>query len=236
MKIIKKVKYPLTIVFLLLITISIYNIKKNLNNRKYDIELSNNDNELIINTNDNLEIEEKDTIEKCNIDIKGAINNPGVYLVDCSSTVNDVINLAGGLSDNANTKVTNLAKKVFNEMVIIIYTDEEIKNSNIVDTVIKVIDKECNCPNIQNDSCINTEIKEEITNSNNDQSDKNSLVNINTATLSELQELDGIGESKAKAIIEYREKNGNFKDIEELLNVSGIGNSLYDGIKGKITV
>ena len=78
----------------------------------------------------------------------------------------DVITRAGGLMENDDTDNINLSKKVTDEMVIIIYTNEEVKNSNIVDTVIKVIDKECVCPNIQNDGCINTEINDSITNVN----------------------------------------------------------------------
>lgn len=235
MKLIKKYKYLLTIIMIIIITITTLTLKVKLNDQEYKIESKKE--EIVLNkTNEEELAKDNNKEEKCYIDIKGAVNNPGVYLIDCSSTVYDVINLAGGLSDNANTSVTNLAKKVFNEMVIVIYTNDEIKNSNIVDTVIKVIDKECNCPNIQNDSCINTEIKEEITNSDNEQTDNNLLININTATLKELQQLDGIGESKAKSIIEYREKNGSFNSIDELLKVNGIGDSLYEDIKGKITV
>ena len=74
---------------------------------------------------------------------------------------------------------------------------------------------------------INDKIEDEIGGS--------SLININTANLEKLQELTGIGESKAKAIIEYREKNGNFNSIEDLLNVEGIGNTLYEQIKIYIT-
>ena len=115
-------------------------------------------------------------------------------------------------------------------MVIIIYTKEEVKKSNIVDTVVKVVEKECVCPNIQNDGCLNTEIKENITNKENEE-----LVNINTATVEELQTITGIGESKAKSIIEYRKVNGNFKTIEDIKNVEGIGEKLYESIKIYIT-
>lgn len=162
------------------------------------------------------------------VDIKGAINNPGVYKVPVGTRVNDVINAAGGLTDNADTSLINLSKLVIDEMVIIIYTKDEVQNSNLVNTVIKVVEKECVCPNIENDSCINDKITDTITGGN-------GKVNINTASMEELSKLDGIGESKAQAIIKYREENGNFKTIEDITNVSGIGSSVYEKIKDNIT-
>lgn len=62
------------------------------------------------------------------------------------------------------------------------------------------------------------------------------LININTASLEQLMTLSGIGESKAKSIISYREENGNFKAIEDITKVSGIGQALYEKIKDYITV
>lgn len=227
MKIVRKIIYPITIFLIILTIIGVLITKKNLNNNKYnDIE--------IVKEQDSLNLENLKEIEeekiKLNVDIKGAIKKPGVYKIDSNLTVNDVINIAGGLTENADTSVTNLAKKITDEMVIIIYTKEEVKKSNIVDTVVKVVEKECVCPNIQNDGCLNTEIKENITNKENEE-----LVNINTATVEELQTITGIGESKAKSIIEYRKTNGNFKTIEDIKNVEGIGEKLYESIKIYIT-
>lgn len=228
MKIIRKILYPLTIVLILFIIVCIIFVKINLKNKQYkDIEIESD----IIKENT---IEEKEEIEdepiKYHIDIKGAINNPGVYELSSNLTVNDAINIAGGLTKDADTSVINLAKKITDEMVIIIYTKEEVKKSNIVDTVIKVVEKECICPNIKNDGCLNTEIDDTISNKEN-----NELININTATEEELKNIKGIGESKAKSIIEYRTKNGNFKSIEDIKNVEGIGDTLYETIKIYIT-
>ena len=64
----------------------------------------------------------------------------------------------------------------------------------------------------------------------------NALININTATPEELQSLSGVGETRAKAIIEYREKNGKFQTIEDIKNVSGIGDSTFENIQNDITV
>ena len=93
----------------------------------------------------------------------------------------------------------------------------------------KFVDKECVCPSVKNDGCLNTELDK---NNNENFPDK---ININTATVEDLMSLSGVGESKAKAIIEYRNKNGNFKSIEDLLNVSGIGEKLYEEIKIYLT-
>ena len=216
MKIIRKLKYPLTIILIITLIIYIYLTKQQLNKNKYNDSLKE---ELIVEETTENEIDD----EMWNIDIKGAIQKPGVYKINCNNTINDIINLSGGLTKEADTSLINLAKKIEDEMVIIIYTKEEVKNSNIVDTVIKVVEKECVCPNIENDGCINDKIENTIENNN--------LININTATLEILMTIPGIGESKAKTIIEYRNENGNFNSIEDLLNVNGIGEKLYEQIK-----
>ena len=226
MKIIRKIIYPLTIILFVLIFIVIIVIKNNLNKNKYN-EIKITDDIVKEETKEEKNIEEK---VKYNIDIKGAVKKPGVYQLDSNLTVNDAINIAGGLTNEADTSIINLAKKIIDEMVIIIYTKEEVKNSNIVDTVIKVVEKECICPNIENDGCLNNEITDNITNKEN-----SNLVNINTASIEELKTINGIGESKAKKIIEYREQHGNFKNIEDIKNVEGIGDSLYETIKIYIT-
>ena len=151
------------------------------------------------------------------VDIKGMILNPGVYEVDSTSRVNDVIALAGGLIEGADTSKINLAKIVEDEMTIIIYSNTEVLE--------KFKEENCVCQkcDIVNDACINDDNSGE-------------LVNINSAGLEELQKIEGIGESKAKAIIKYREENGFFKVIDDIKNVSGIGESLFEKIKIYITV
>ena len=222
LRFLKKYKYVMTIFLFMLIIFYIVFVKVNLKSKEKNLV----DNQVVINEVEKVEVDLKDDLVY--VDIKGAVKKPGVYKINSDKKIIDVITIAGGLMENANTDNINLSKKVTDEMVIIIYTDEEVKNSNIVDTVIKVIDKECVCPNIQNDGCINTEINDSITNVNN-------IININTATLKELMSINGLGEAKAKAIIKYREENGYFKIIDDLLNVSGIGEALFEKIKEYIT-
>ncbi len=168
------------------------------------------------------EEKEERIIEKYKVDIKGQIVKPGVYEVEQDSRVIDVIKLAGGLKKDANTDFLNLSKKVEDGTVIWVYTKKEIEQLKKTKTVIEYIEKECHCPDVSNSACINKE-------------DSNSKVNINTATLEELTKLTGIGEAKAKLIIEYR-TNKPFKKIEDIMNVSGIGESAYEKIKNLITV
>ena len=161
------------------------------------------------------------------VDIKGAVNNPGVYKLKEDSRVIDVINESGGLKENADTSIINLSKKIIDEMVIIIYTKEDIqKYKENIST--KKIEEEIKKEIVSIDKNNKAEIS-----TNKEISSK---VNINTATKEELQKLSGIGESKAEAIIKYREEKGPFEKIEDIKNVSGIGESAFEKIKENITV
>ncbi len=188
--------------------------------------------------------EEQEVIEKeFYVEVKGEVKNPGVYKIEENKRIIDVISKAGGLTKNANTSYLNLSKKVVDEMVIIIYSQKEIeeynKNLDKEKEVLKYIEieKECVCPNTNNDACINK--KEEVNNTpkGNTTSDlkEQKLININSATIEELTSISGVGESKAKAIIEYRETT-KFKVIDDIKNVTGIGDSLFEKIKDYITV
>ncbi len=167
-------------------------------------------------------------IPKYKVDIKGYVKKPGVYEVEEGTIVNDVISLAGGLKSGATTKNINLSKRVKDEMVIYIYTSNELKKYESAP-------QECKCDDVVITSCEGSSIiTSEIPTTSS--SEQNSIININTASLEELMKLSGVGEAKAKAIIEYREKNGKFNTIEDIKNVSGIGEAAYQKIKDNITV
>lgn len=197
--------------------------------------------EVILEEN-NLELKEENIEEVTNIkikvDIKGAVKNPGVYEVEENSRVSDVINISGGLTSEADTSVINLSKNVIDEMVIIIYTKDEINEMKEGSTSIKYVEKECVCPKIENNACIEDKIDNIPNNENNsnDKNEANGKVSLNKATLDELMTLDGIGEKKAQAIIDYRNKNNGFKTVEELLEVDGIGSTTYEKIKDRLTL
>lgn len=229
----KKIKkyFKLIIILLIIILVIGYIIIKLYLNKNDSVEVVLD--EFDLEFNENINVKEDVTFDSNKIfyvDIKGAVQNPGVYEIEENKKVIDVINLAGGFTANADTSLINLAKKVSDEMVIIIYTVEEVKNSKEPEAVIKIIEKECVCPEINNDACINNGI------SNETETGDLGVVNINTASLDELLTLTGIGESKARAIIEYRESFGLFTTKEDIMNVDGIGESLYEKIKENITV
>lgn len=172
---------------------------------------------------------EKEKI-KYMVDIKGEVISPGIYELENNSRVIDVIKLAGGLTENADTTVINLSKRIEDEMVIIIYSKWQVENWKETKEQEKYLQEQCISPKegqTKNDACI--EDAEESTDS------FPSIININTATKEELMTLTGIGEAKADAIISYREKMP-FTKIEDIKNVSGIGDSVYEEIKNHITV
>ena len=92
MKFIRKIKYPITIIIIVLLIVSFVAIKNKLNSKKYVLDTNNNNNELTITNSEKESPEDNQTL--CNVDIKGAVSNPGVYSVECNKTINDIISLA----------------------------------------------------------------------------------------------------------------------------------------------
>lgn len=150
---------------------------------------------------------EEETEETITVDIKGAVQKPGVYKVKVGTIVNEVIALAGGLTKDADTTNLNLGKKVSDEMVITVYTKEEVE-------------QEQKQASIQENTA----------------SQQSTKISLNTATLEELSTLPGIGEAKAKIIIEYRQTCGPFTKKEELKNIKGIGEAIYAKLENYITI
>ena len=172
---------------------------------------------------------------ECKVDIKGEINMPGIYTMKEDSRIIDVIELAGGLTENANTSVINLSKKVTDEMVIVIYSNDQVRDFEHTKEIEKTVQEKCNQPDenaIKNNACIDSNDKKTSTDSNT----VSGKISINSATKEELMTLPGIGESKAKDIIAYREANGPFGSIEDITKVSGIGDNTFAQIKESITV
>ena len=184
---------------------------------------------------DSFDEEEKEEViqEYLYVDIKGKVKKPGVYKLSLGSRVNDVINAAGGLLGDADTSVTNLSLKIVDEMVIVIYSKDEVNDfKKIKEEQSLVVDGCFNEEKIKNDTCVTID-KEDV---NVEKENLNNKISINSASIEELMKLPGVGESKAKSIVEYRNNNGEFEKIEDLLNVSGIGEKLFEDIKEHITL
>ncbi|TSB46786.1 helix-hairpin-helix domain-containing protein [Alkalicoccobacillus porphyridii] len=148
-------------------------------------------------------------LEEIVVDVKGAVQMPGVYTLEVGSRIDDAIRAAGGLTEKADSNQINFAMLLHDEMLI--YAPEEGDESHASINMTNQLDSGLG-------------------------SAQQSLVNINTATENELTTLNGIGPSKAASIISYREENGSFQTIEELTNVSGIGDKSFEKLKDEITV
>lgn len=146
------------------------------------------------------------------VDIKGAVSKPGIYQLNSDGRVMDAIEKAGGITVDADLKQINLAMKLMDEMVI--YVPFIGEDQAIIATV------------------VNSTLASNTTLSSVNQG----KVAINTATEAELSQLDGIGSVKAKAIVDYRTKYGKFTAIEQIMNVSGIGEKTFEKIKEKIVL
>lgn len=152
---------------------------------------------------------ENQTPEEIIVDVKGAVVTPGVYTVEPNNRVNDAIERAGGFIEEADQNAVNLAKVVEDQMVIYIpKVGEEVQKADLNQASVEPVAEE------------KTE----------------SLVNINLDGKDALMTLNGIGSSKADSILNYREENGFFKTIEEIKNVSGIGDATFENLKDSITV
>jgi competence protein ComEA len=145
------------------------------------------------------------------VDVKGAIKQPGVYHSNQNERVIDVIGRAGGLTDNADQTQVNFAAHVQDEMVIYIPAKGEVAAG----------------------SHGNSSVSIGTTNGAGAQDGK---ININKADENELQNLPGIGPSKAASIIQYRQENGLFQNIEDLKKISGIGDKTFEKLKDSISV
>lgn len=147
------------------------------------------------------------------VDIKGAVKNPGVYQAEADMRVIDIIDSAGGLSEAADPDRVNLSQRVTDQMVIYIPAVGEESDRPIAAPENPLAEQESG----------NGEAGTE-------------KVDINTADAVLLQTLNGIGEKKAALIIAYREENGSFQTIEEIMEVSGIGEKTFEGFENLITV
>ena len=191
-KIIKFIlKYKIQIVFICIFIISGISIYIQDNERKASFSVNSSN----ISKND----------DRIGVYISGEVKNTGVYYLKKGSRITDLINICGGLTEEADVSKINPAQKLNDSDKIIIPKKEENLNTESIEDT--------------NESDINAQEK----------------ININTATKDELTSLNGIGEATANKIINYRNKN-KFKEIEDIMNVPGIGEAKFSNIKDYICV
>ena len=140
------------------------------------------------------------------VHICGAVNCPGVYELNEGDRVIDGINAAKGVTDEAESSAVNMARVLNDGEKVYIPTEKEALDEDFVSSNVEI-------PVIGS-----------------------SKININTASETELTEITGVGATRAKAIISYREEKGGFRRVEDIKNITGIGDKTYEKIKDKITV
>ncbi|MBM7569600.1 competence protein ComEA [Aquibacillus albus] len=190
-------------IFLIVIGFLIFIILFHLTNKTNNHTINEIPDELLPSSNQE-NINHKEDIPSQTIifvDIKGAVKYPGVYEVDPEKRVRDLIDLAGGFTNNADINSVNLAQKIYDEMVIFVPEEGQAV--------------------VQNEFIGSQKIEK---------------IRVNNATEEEIAKLDGIGDVKAKAIVEFRDTYGYFKDINDLLSVSGIGEKTLEKIRDQIQV
>ena len=185
--------------------------------------------------------EVEDNANKIYIYIIGEVNQPGVVILDEGSRISDAINSAGGTTANADLSKINLVYTLQDGMKINIPNSEQLKKepdfqyitSNASDETLN--ESSSGNGSVSASSSSNGSSNDNKTSGSSIDAQSN-IVNINTATQTELETLPGIGPSLALRIIEYRKENGKFNNIEEIKNVKGIGEAKYDDIKNHIKV
>ena len=170
---------------------------------------------MVTNAVNTTRVEETTTMmpQNCYVDIKGEVLRPGVYEFSCENRIQEVIKKAGGFTEEADETKINLAQKISDQMQIIVPNLHSKQEEGV------------------------TEGNSEKGNSSNTtpSNSKQGTVNINTATLEELQTIKGIGKKKAEAILQYRKEHGPFRTKEDLLQVKGIGKKALEAIESQVT-
>jgi competence protein ComEA len=204
----KREQIVILLIVFIIISIAIFKFTPRDN---ISLESNSKDSVEVISLGNEMDEENQDIVidktdEIIMVHISGEVYNPGIVELTLGSRVADAVDLAGGLKKHADLDRINLAKKLVDE--------EKIFIPKIGEDISKEIDSE------------------HYENSN---STVESKVNINNCTKEELMSLPGIGEVTASKIIEYRDNN-IFRSIEDIKNVSGIGEKKFEGIKEMITV
>ena len=160
------------------------------------------------------------------VHICGAVSAPGVYELPAGSRIIDAVEAGGGFLPEADEACCNLAEEIVDGCQIYIMTKSESCADGQTEKK----------AGIQTSPDSDMQTTDRNVRSNSAPALENGLVNLNTADVAALMTLPGIGESRAKAIISYREQHGAFAKIEDIMKISGIKQAAFSKIKDKITV
>lgn len=200
----------IVILISMLIFIGYYIFKKTDNSEYIVLDVEEN---VYENINDEVATSNTTVEEKIIVHVIGSVKTKGIVELEKGARISDVIEAAGGITEDADLSKINLAYVVEDGQKIYVPNKNDSENTN----------------NITEDAGNN------VIGENNTIS-KYEKVNINTASQTELETLSGIGPSTALKIINYRDENGGFEKIEDLKNVPGIGEAKYENIKDSICV
>ena len=222
-----KQKKIIAIILIILVIIAYYYLYlKNSTEEISNQDLEVNNTQASNQTNET----EKEGEETIVVHVSGAVNIEGIVELDSGSRIANAIEKAGGVKENADMTNINLAYPLEDGMKIHIPTKEETEANKNSENMIDESYVTSSSGGVSSKEDINS------TQGNSSTSTSSKKVNINTATQEELDTLPGIGPSIASKIIDYREQNGKFNSIEEIKEVSGIGDAKYEKIKDSITI
>lgn len=210
------------IIFFIILGVIIIGIYYYINTKDKNILTAQEEN-LEVQENKVESVENENNEEKIKVHVSGAVNKEGVVELEINSRIADAIDKAGGIKENACMDEINLAYKLEDGMKVYIPTIDEKKEA-----------EQSNETGTKNNEYVT--IDGGTNNKNENKSQESTKININTCTQTELETLPGIGPSTALKIIQYRNEKGKFKSIEEIKEVSGIGESKFNQIKDLIKV
>ena len=167
-------------------------------------------------------------VQTCVVHICGAVAVPGVYELPAGSRIIDAVEVGGGFLPEADEACCNLAEEISDGCQIYIATRQESRADGQPEKKAGI--------QMPSDSSAQAVSAADMPSGSSAPASESGLVNLNTADVTLLMTLPGIGESRAKAIISYREQHGTFGKIEDIMKISGIKQAAFSKIKDKITV
>lgn len=174
-------------------------------NEDNNVAMNSSEQSSVLASSSSVEHDDTTTTKDLYIDVKGEVKHPGVYQIPSNSRVTDVIKEAGGFKVDADEQNVNLAKILNDQDVVVVNKKGEVINSSLKSTG--------NTANSSHD---------------------NDKVNLNTADLNKLQNLDRVGKKKAQKIIDYRNQHNGFHSIEEIKQVGGFGDKTFERLKDSL--